>query len=75
LVLGLSQEARDSSDNARVSLTRAVEVSREHGLLGVEWEACAALGLQAESDAIIERLARGVGDDRRADQLVQAAQR
>jgi tetratricopeptide (TPR) repeat protein len=75
LVLGLSQEARGRRDEARVSLTRAVEVSREHELPGVECEACAALGLRAESDAIIERLARGVGDRRLADQLVQAAQR
>jgi hypothetical protein len=75
LVLGLGQVARGRNDDARVSLTRAVEVSREHALPGVEWEACAALGRRAESDAIIERLAHGLGDDHLADRLVLAAQR
>jgi hypothetical protein len=75
LVLGLSHNARGRSGEARDSLTRAVEVSREHSLPGIEWEACAALGRRAESDAIVERLARGIGDVRLADQFVQAAQR
>ena len=75
LVLGLGQDARGRNDDARVSLTRAVEVSREHALPGVEWEACAALGRGAESDAIIERLAHGLGDDHLADRFVLAAHR
>jgi hypothetical protein len=75
LVLGLSQEALGESDEARASLSHAVQVCREHGLPGVEWEACTALGLRTESDLIVERLARGVGDGRLADQFVRAAQR
>ena len=75
LVLGLGHQALGRSDEARVSLTRALGVSREHRLPGIEWEACAALGFRAESDAIVERLARQVGDDRLAGQLLHAAQR
>ena len=75
LVLGLSQEARGESDAANKSLTHAAEVSSRHGLPGVEWEARAALGLRADSDAIVRRLARGIGDDRLAEQLVGAAAR
>ena len=75
LVLGLSHQALGRTDEARGSLTRALKISRDHGLPGIEWEACAALGLRAESDAIVERLARQVGDDRLAGQLLHAAQR
>jgi tetratricopeptide (TPR) repeat protein len=75
LVLGLSYKARGSGDDARDSLTRAVAISREHGLPGIEWEACAAVGRQAESHAIVERLAGRVGDSRLADHLLEVAQR
>ncbi len=75
LVLGLSHQALGRSDDARGSLARALKVSRDHCLPGIEWEACAALGLHAESDLIVERLARQVGDDRLAEQLLRAAQR
>ncbi len=75
LVLGLGHLAVGRTDEARGWFTRALEISREHSLPGIEWEACAALGLRAESDAIVERLARQVGDDRLAGQLLHAAQR
>ena len=75
LVLGLGHQALSRSDEARGSLTRALTVSRDHGLPGIEWEACAALGLRAESDAIVSRLAGQVGDDRLAGELLHAAQR
>jgi hypothetical protein len=75
LVLGLGHLAGGRTDEARGWFTRALEISREHSLPGIEWEACAELGLRAESDAIVERLARQVGDDRLAGQLLHAAQR
>ncbi len=75
LVLGLCHQALGRSDEARGWLTRALNVSQDHSLPGIEWEACAALGLRAESDAIVKRLARHVGDDRLAGQLLRAAQR
>jgi hypothetical protein len=75
LVLGLCHQALGRRDEARGSLTRALKVSQDHSLPGIEWEACAALGLRAESDAIVERLACHVGDDRLAGQLLHAAQR
>jgi hypothetical protein len=75
LVLGLNKEAGGKHDEARAPLNHALQVSRQHGLPGIEWEACAALGLRAQSDAIVERLAREVGDDRLAAQLLRAAQR
>jgi hypothetical protein len=74
LVVGLGQSARGERDEARASLTHALVVAREHGLPGVEWEACAALGRRAESAAIVDRLARGVADGRLAAQLVRIAQ-
>ncbi len=75
LVLGLGHQAVGRTDEAGGSFNRALKISREHSLPGIEWEACGALGLRAESDAIVERLARQVGDDRLAGQLLHAAQR
>jgi class 3 adenylate cyclase/tetratricopeptide (TPR) repeat protein len=75
LVLGLSHQALGRTDEARGFITDALTISRDHTLPGIEWEACAALGLRAESDAIIEGLARQLGDDRLAQQLLHAAQR
>ena len=81
LVLGLSQEGAA----ARASLARSVELARDHGLPGVEWEACAALArlsdgdeaaaLRATSGEIVDRLARGIGDERLAGEFMLAGER
>jgi hypothetical protein len=82
-VLGLGQETAGEDAAARASLARAIELAQEHGLPGVEWEACAALAglgggdeaaaLRAESDTIVERLAREIGDERLGRQFARAA--
>ncbi len=81
LVLGLADQAGGDDDAAREALSRAIELSAKHELPGIEWEARAALAgvagdeeasrLRAESDAIVERLARAVGDERLAGDFVR----
>jgi tetratricopeptide (TPR) repeat protein len=80
LVLGLCVDA----DAARLRLREALDIAAEHGLPGVEWEACAALAdlspapeaaaLRARSAALVHRLADGIGDADLAAGFVRAAE-
>ena len=72
LVLGLCLEARGDHDRAEPLLTRAAEIAGRHGLAGLEWEALAAHGAAAESRALVQRLAAGIGDERLARGLLEA---
>jgi tetratricopeptide (TPR) repeat protein len=84
LALGTLHAAREESPQATRALRDAVEIAREHGLPGVEWEALAALAplaaaaegeeLRARSAAVARRLAEGVEDRVLAEGLVRAAE-
>ena len=87
LVLGLCQETRAQPELARAHFVRAIELADEYGLAGVSWEARASLAgcsdedeaarLRADSAALVQRLAAGVGvgDARIADGLVEGTKR
>jgi class 3 adenylate cyclase len=84
LALGLCREQRGLEDEARRGFATAIEVSVEHVLPGIEWEARGALArvsrgaaateLRADSAAIVARLAAAIGDERLGAEFRRAAQ-
>ncbi len=81
LVLGLCLESRGNLDEAHGLLTRAASIADEHGIPGCGWEAHAALARvgdqsaehAAASEALVERIAQALSDDRLRAQFRERA--